>query len=98
MEIGLVRVRLRRGVDRNKDQSYQLFPVAEASLARTVLPLGTLEKPAVRELAAAVDDFVNRACAKNPKHRHQTALEMQTELNSMLGILNQISGGEGDLG
>ena len=47
------RVRLRRGVDRAKDQSYQLFPVAEANLKRTATPLGDLEKPAVRELARA---------------------------------------------
>jgi len=47
------RVRLRRGVDRAKDQSYQLFPVAEANLKRTATPLGDLEKPAVRELAQA---------------------------------------------
>lgn len=46
------RVVVRRGVDRTKDQSYQLFPVAEADLARAVLPLGGLEKTAVRELAA----------------------------------------------
>jgi tRNA-specific 2-thiouridylase len=45
------RVRLRRGVDRRKDQSYQLFAVREAHLARTRLPLGDLEKPAVRALA-----------------------------------------------
>lgn len=45
------RVHLLRGVDRRKDQSYQLFPVAEAHLARTVLPLGGYEKGAVRELA-----------------------------------------------
>jgi len=48
------------------------------------------------ELAAAVDDFVARACAKDPERRHADALEMQAELNSMLGILNQISGGEDD--
>ena len=46
------------------------------------------------ELAAAVDDFTARACAKNPDHRHADALEMQAELNSMLGILNQIAGQE----
>ncbi len=45
------RVHLLRGVDRTKDQSYQLFPVAEANLARTRLPLGVLEKKRVRELA-----------------------------------------------
>lgn len=45
------RVHVRRGVDRNKDQSYQLFCVAEDDLARTRLPLGGLEKSAVRALA-----------------------------------------------
>ena len=45
------RVVLRRGVDQNKDQSYQLFSVSEAHLARTVLPLGGYQKPEVRALA-----------------------------------------------
>ena len=45
------RVLLRRGVDNRKDQSYQLFSVTEAHLARTVLPLGGLEKPEVRRMA-----------------------------------------------
>jgi tRNA-specific 2-thiouridylase len=46
------RVAVRRGVDRHKDQSYQLFAVPEANLARTRLPLGEYQKPAVRALAA----------------------------------------------
>jgi len=46
------RVHVRRGVDRHKDQSYQLFAVSEDHLARTVLPLGGMQKPAVRALAA----------------------------------------------
>jgi tRNA-specific 2-thiouridylase len=45
------RVALRRGHDRAKDQSYQLFAVAEEHLARTRLPLGELSKSAVRALA-----------------------------------------------
>jgi tRNA-specific 2-thiouridylase len=45
------RVRVRRGVDVRKDQSYQLFAVDELNLARTRLPLGEMEKPAVREEA-----------------------------------------------
>lgn len=44
---------VRRGVDRAKDQSYQLFCVAERDLARTRLPLGDLEKPEVRAIAEA---------------------------------------------
>ena len=45
------RVRVRRGVDAKKDQSYQLFCVAERDLERTRLPLGDLEKPEVRAIA-----------------------------------------------
>jgi tRNA-specific 2-thiouridylase len=45
------RVHLYRGVDTHKDQSYQLFSVPEAQLARTLFPLGDLKKPKVREMA-----------------------------------------------
>ena len=44
---------VRRGVDRSKDQSYQLFCVSEADLRRTRLPLGALEKSEVRAIAEA---------------------------------------------
>jgi tRNA-specific 2-thiouridylase len=46
------RVHVLRGVDRGKDQSYQLFCVAEENLRRSLLPIGALEKHAVRALAA----------------------------------------------
>lgn len=46
------RPRVLRGRDRDKDQSYQLFCVAEKNLARTLLPLGGFEKSHVRALAA----------------------------------------------
>jgi tRNA-specific 2-thiouridylase len=46
------RVRVRRGLDRHKDQSYQLFAVSEQNLACTRLPLGDFTKPEVRLLAA----------------------------------------------
>ena len=45
------RVRIRRGADPDKDQSYQLFGVAERNLLRTRLPIGDLKKSRVRELA-----------------------------------------------
>jgi tRNA-specific 2-thiouridylase len=53
---------VRRGVDHRKDQSYQLFSVAEKDLARTRLPLGALEKPEVRALA----EHVGLRTAKKP--------------------------------
>ena len=40
-----------RSVDRAKDQTYFLFGLTQAQLARTMFPLGGMEKPAVRELA-----------------------------------------------
>lgn len=43
--------RLLRGVDHNKDQSYFLYAVGHEQLAKTLFPVGELEKPAVRALA-----------------------------------------------
>ncbi len=43
--------RLLRGVDHSKDQSYVLFGLPRAQLSTTLLPIGGLEKPRVRELA-----------------------------------------------
>lgn len=48
---GDVRPRLLKGQDGNKDQSYFLHAVPEAAIARTLFPVGELEKPAVRALA-----------------------------------------------
>lgn len=45
------RAQLLRGVDPDKDQSYFLYRVAQAALARTLFPVGELKKSAVRKLA-----------------------------------------------
>jgi tRNA-specific 2-thiouridylase len=42
---------LLRGVDTAKDQTYFLFGLTQAQLARTLFPLGEYTKPQVRELA-----------------------------------------------
>ena len=42
---------LLRGLDRNKDQSYFLYTIGQHQLARTLFPIGELEKPEVRRLA-----------------------------------------------
>ena len=42
---------MRRSVDRAKDQTYFLFGLKQDQLARTMFPLGAMEKTAVRELA-----------------------------------------------
>jgi len=43
---------LLKGLDRGKDQTYFLFGMKKEQLARTVFPVGSLEKAQVRELAA----------------------------------------------
>lgn len=48
---GETRPRLLKGLDANKDQSYFLHAVPEAAIARTLFPVGELEKPEVRALA-----------------------------------------------
>jgi tRNA-specific 2-thiouridylase len=42
---------LMRGLDHRKDQSYVLFGVTQKALEHTLLPIGGLEKPAVRAIA-----------------------------------------------
>ena len=47
------RYRLLKGRDRGKDQSYFLYTLGQAQLARSLFPLGGLTKPAVRRMAMA---------------------------------------------
>ncbi|HEY5023904.1 MAG TPA: tRNA 2-thiouridine(34) synthase MnmA [Acidimicrobiales bacterium] len=51
---GLGGVRLRRGADARKDQSYVLSMLSASELARVVLPVGELTKAEVRARAAAI--------------------------------------------
>jgi tRNA-specific 2-thiouridylase len=46
---------LLRGQDRRKDQSYALYRLSQEQLARTLFPLGELDKGRVRELAARLE-------------------------------------------
>lgn len=52
-----------KGVDTLKDQSYVLWGVSQASLARTILPLGNLTKTRIREMATerGFFDLVNKS-------------------------------------
>ena len=43
---------LSRPADRSKDQTYFLFGLTQAQLSRTLFPLGEMQKPAVRSMAA----------------------------------------------
>jgi len=53
------RYRLLRGLDQNKDQSYFLYTLGQQQLARTLFPVGELEKPEVRELAEAAGFLIH---------------------------------------
>jgi tRNA-specific 2-thiouridylase len=48
----LARYVLMKGRDARKDQSYALWGLPQEHLARTLLPLGTFEKPQIRRMAA----------------------------------------------
>jgi tRNA-specific 2-thiouridylase len=49
------RAQLLRGLDQNKDQSYFLHAVGHEQLAKTLFPVGELEKTVVREIAEKYD-------------------------------------------
>jgi tRNA-uridine 2-sulfurtransferase len=49
------RYQLLRAVDGGKDQTYFLFGLTQAQLARTLFPLGEWNKPEVREMARSMD-------------------------------------------
>ena len=46
---------LLKGLDANKDQSYFLHAVSGSQIAKTLFPVGELEKPKVREIAVKYD-------------------------------------------
>ncbi|WP_435951046.1 tRNA 2-thiouridine(34) synthase MnmA [Psychrobacter sp. DM8] len=52
---GVEVAQLLRGLDNNKDQSYFLHAVGGDKLAKTLFPIGELEKPVVRQIAEAHD-------------------------------------------
>ncbi len=52
---GIAVAQLLRGLDNNKDQSYFLHAVGGDKIAKTLFPVGELEKPEVRKIAAAHD-------------------------------------------
>ena len=46
------RYRLLKGLDGNKDQSYFIYTLGQPQLSRTLFPIGGMDKPTVREIAA----------------------------------------------
>ena len=48
-------LRLLRGVDRQKDQSYVLYGMGQKELAHTMMPVGSYSKDAIRQMAIDAD-------------------------------------------
>lgn len=46
---------MQRGLDSNKDQSYFLYTLSNEQIARSLFPVGDLEKPEVRRIAEEQD-------------------------------------------
>lgn len=46
---------LKKGLDRNKDQSYFLYALTQEQLAHSLMPIGSLTKEKVREIARKLD-------------------------------------------
>ena len=61
------RFHLLKGADRNKDQSYFIYTLGQPQLARTLFPIGGLEKTEVRRLA-------DRAGFGNARKRDSTGI------------------------
>ncbi len=55
MEDGKETFQLMAGKDNNKDQSYFLCQLSQDQLAKALFPIGELQKPEVREIAAKAD-------------------------------------------
>lgn len=88
------RHRLFKGTDRQKDQSYFLWMLAQEELSKTLLPLGGLCKPEVRELAR---QFGVRAAEK--KESQEICFVPHDDYcsylcNSIPGLEQQVAGGE----
>lgn len=67
-------VRMLRGVDNNKDQTYFLSQLSQAQLAKTMFPLGGMEKSEVRAIAERAD----LATAKKKIQQVSVLLEKRT--------------------
>jgi len=88
------RYRLLKGCDQEKDQSYFLWMLRQSDLSKTLLPLGGLKKPEVREFART---FGVRAAEK--KESQEICFVPNDDYcgylkNSITGLEEQVSGGE----
>jgi tRNA-specific 2-thiouridylase len=84
-----------KGKDLNKDQSYALWGVSQESLSRTLLPLGAMTKPMIREIARerGFKDLLNKSESYEicfvPDNDYRGFLKRKVE-----HLAEQVQGGE----
>ncbi|KZK73486.1 MAG: tRNA 2-thiouridine(34) synthase MnmA [Pelodictyon luteolum] len=88
------RHRLFAGIDRKKDQSYFLWMLTQEELSRTLLPLGALTKPEVRDMArsfglTAAEKKESQEICFVPDDDYCSFLE-----NAVPGLRRRVEGGE----
>lgn len=84
-----------RGLDDSKDQSYVLWGLKQADLARTIFPLSELDKPRVREIArqAGFDDLASKGESYDicfiPDNDYRSFLKKKVD-----GLEQRVGGGD----
>ncbi|GGC87420.1 tRNA 2-thiouridine(34) synthase MnmA [Enterococcus wangshanyuanii] len=83
-------VRMLRGVDNNKDQTYFLSQLSQAQLSKTMFPLGGMEKSEVRAIA-------ERANLATAKKKDSTGVCFIGEKNFKQFLSNYLPAKKGDM-
>src|ERR1017187_6070936 len=84
-----------KGIDASKDQSYVLWGLSQASLARTLLPLGKYRKTEIKQLALSwgYDDLVKKSESYEicfiPDNDYRSFLKRKIE-----GLEESVEGGD----
>ncbi len=79
-----------KGVDNNKDQTYFLYNLTKEQLAKTLFPVGNLQKPEVRKLAEKFE-------LPNAKKPDSQGICFIGEINVLQFLMKRIPEKEGDV-
>ena len=91
------RLLLKRGLDSSKDQSYFLFTLNQAQLARAMFPVGAMQKADVREQARALDLPVadkrdSHEICFVPDGDHAAFVDRRTSAGAVEGTIRDLEG------